>query len=258
MPAWLTHFWNKCQGYHWKICGKCDQNSPPNSFSVFHGWIFTQLISFVALVNFCRRKDPKKPELTFVCLQVLVAPVVEKGAVQRDIYLPDGGFQWQDSRSAQVFDGGTFLQDYPVPLEHVAVFFRRSWANWRHHLPYPVTVSITLLLLKRTYGLVNMHFSTRDHWSVSSPALRWYVKNVYLHFIDQICFLLLYFVAFSSFTETMCSSDLPLCCFGSGLFCIVSKKKCVFTYSFSTVFNILVAATQWLGGTKTCWLKQSD
>ncbi|XP_029698069.1 SITS-binding protein isoform X1 [Takifugu rubripes] len=58
--------------------------------------------------------------------EVLVAPVVEKGAVRRDIYLPDGGFQWQDSRSAQVFDGGTSLQDYPVPLEEVAVFFRRS------------------------------------------------------------------------------------------------------------------------------------
>ncbi|KAM7002713.1 SITS-binding protein isoform 1-T2 [Tautogolabrus adspersus] len=58
--------------------------------------------------------------------EVLVAPVVEKGAVQRDIYLPDGGFQWQDSRNAQVFDGGTFLQDYPVPLEDVAVFLRRS------------------------------------------------------------------------------------------------------------------------------------
>uniref|UniRef100_A0A3P8SPW4 Si:ch211-236l14.4 n=1 Tax=Amphiprion percula TaxID=161767 RepID=A0A3P8SPW4_AMPPE len=58
--------------------------------------------------------------------EVLVAPVVEKGAVQRDIYLPDGGFQWQDSQNAQVFDGGTFLQDYPVPLEEVAVFSRRS------------------------------------------------------------------------------------------------------------------------------------
>uniref|UniRef100_A0A8C9WXR4 Si:ch211-236l14.4 n=1 Tax=Sander lucioperca TaxID=283035 RepID=A0A8C9WXR4_SANLU len=58
--------------------------------------------------------------------EVLVAPVVEKGAVQRDIYLPDGGFQWQDSQNAQVFDGGTFLQDYPVPLEGVAVFLRRS------------------------------------------------------------------------------------------------------------------------------------
>nr|XP_020443564.1 SITS-binding protein-like isoform X2 [Monopterus albus] len=58
--------------------------------------------------------------------EVLVAPVVEKGAVQRDIYLPDGGFQWRDSQNAQVFDGGTFLQDYPVPLEDVAVFLRRS------------------------------------------------------------------------------------------------------------------------------------
>uniref|UniRef100_A0A665U6X1 Si:ch211-236l14.4 n=1 Tax=Echeneis naucrates TaxID=173247 RepID=A0A665U6X1_ECHNA len=58
--------------------------------------------------------------------KVLVAPVVEKGAVQRDIYLPDGGFQWQDSRNAQVFDGGTFLQDYPVPLEEVAFFLRRN------------------------------------------------------------------------------------------------------------------------------------
>jgi alpha-glucosidase (family GH31 glycosyl hydrolase) len=59
-------------------------------------------------------------------LQVLVAPVVERGAMQRDIYLPDGGFQWQDSRSAEVFDGGTLLQDYPVALDQVAVFSRRS------------------------------------------------------------------------------------------------------------------------------------
>ncbi|XP_075995350.1 SITS-binding protein [Genypterus blacodes] len=58
--------------------------------------------------------------------EVLVAPVVQKGAVQRDIYLPDGGFQWQDSRNAQVFDGGTYLQDYPVALEEVAIFLRRS------------------------------------------------------------------------------------------------------------------------------------
>nr|XP_057932417.1 SITS-binding protein [Doryrhamphus excisus] len=57
--------------------------------------------------------------------EVLVAPVVEKGAVRRDIYLPDGGFQWQDSQNAKVFDGGTFLQDYPVPLEAVGVFLRR-------------------------------------------------------------------------------------------------------------------------------------
>ncbi|KAK2918056.1 hypothetical protein Q8A73_004802 [Channa argus] len=36
------------------------------------------------------------------------------------------GDEWQDSQNAQVFDGGTFLQDYPVPLEEVAVFLRRS------------------------------------------------------------------------------------------------------------------------------------
>ncbi|KAF7668968.1 hypothetical protein LDENG_00273460 [Lucifuga dentata] len=58
--------------------------------------------------------------------EVLVAPVVEKGVLRRDIYLPDGGFQWQDSRNAQVFDGGTYLQDYPVALEEVAIFLRRS------------------------------------------------------------------------------------------------------------------------------------
>uniref|UniRef100_A0A3B3ZSP6 Glycosyl hydrolase family 31 C-terminal domain-containing protein n=1 Tax=Periophthalmus magnuspinnatus TaxID=409849 RepID=A0A3B3ZSP6_9GOBI len=58
--------------------------------------------------------------------EVLVAPVVERGAVHRDIYLPDGGFQWQDSLTAQVFDGGTLLLDYPVALEEVAVFLRRS------------------------------------------------------------------------------------------------------------------------------------
>ncbi|KAJ3596091.1 hypothetical protein NHX12_002500 [Muraenolepis orangiensis] len=58
--------------------------------------------------------------------EVLVVPVVERGAVRRDIYLPDGGFQWQDSRSAEVFDGGTLLRDYPVALDEVAVFLRRS------------------------------------------------------------------------------------------------------------------------------------
>ncbi|XP_029524719.1 SITS-binding protein [Oncorhynchus nerka] len=57
--------------------------------------------------------------------EVLVAPVIERGTVRRNIYLPDGGFQWQDSRNAQVFDGGTLLEDYPVALEEVAIFLRR-------------------------------------------------------------------------------------------------------------------------------------
>lgn len=63
-------------------------------------------------------------------LQVLVAPVTEKGALQRDIYLPESDFQWQDTNNAQVFDGGTFLESYPVGLGDVPVFIRwRSWAS---------------------------------------------------------------------------------------------------------------------------------
>ncbi|XP_006642629.1 SITS-binding protein isoform X2 [Lepisosteus oculatus] len=57
--------------------------------------------------------------------EVLVAPVTERGAVHRDIYLPGSDFQWQDMSNAQVFDGGTLLKSYPVNLEEVAVFLRR-------------------------------------------------------------------------------------------------------------------------------------
>ncbi|RXN02880.1 SITS-binding -like protein [Labeo rohita] len=57
--------------------------------------------------------------------EVLVAPVTEKGALQRDIYLPESDFQWQDTNNAQVFDGGTFLESYPIGLGDVAVFVRR-------------------------------------------------------------------------------------------------------------------------------------
>uniref|UniRef100_A0A673MLQ7 SITS-binding protein-like n=1 Tax=Sinocyclocheilus rhinocerous TaxID=307959 RepID=A0A673MLQ7_9TELE len=56
--------------------------------------------------------------------EVLVAPVTEKGALQRDIYLPESDFQWQDTKNAQMFDGGTFLESYPVSLGDVAVFVR--------------------------------------------------------------------------------------------------------------------------------------
>ncbi|XP_035273329.1 SITS-binding protein [Anguilla anguilla] len=58
--------------------------------------------------------------------EVLVAPVTERGATQRDIYLPGSSFQWQDVSNTQVFDGGTCLKDYPVGLEEVAVFIRRN------------------------------------------------------------------------------------------------------------------------------------
>ncbi|KAI5626884.1 SITS-binding protein, partial [Silurus asotus] len=57
--------------------------------------------------------------------EVLVAPVTEKGALQRDIYLPESNFQWQDTNNAKVFDGGTLLQSYNVGLEEVPVFILR-------------------------------------------------------------------------------------------------------------------------------------
>ncbi|XP_065148307.1 SITS-binding protein [Paramisgurnus dabryanus] len=57
--------------------------------------------------------------------EVLVAPVTEKEALRRDIYLPASDFQWQDTKNAQVFDGGTFLESYPVGPGDVPVFVRQ-------------------------------------------------------------------------------------------------------------------------------------
>ncbi|XP_077567103.1 SITS-binding protein [Stigmatopora nigra] len=61
--------------------------------------------------------------------RVLVAPVVEMGARRRDVYLPDGGSRWRDHADGRVFDGGTVLRDYPVPLEAVALFSRQHGRN---------------------------------------------------------------------------------------------------------------------------------
>ncbi|XP_041073753.1 SITS-binding protein-like [Polyodon spathula] len=58
--------------------------------------------------------------------ELLVAPVTERGEVQRDIYLPGSEYQWMDTNNGKVFDGGTLLENYSVPLEEVAVFQRRS------------------------------------------------------------------------------------------------------------------------------------
>lgn len=57
-------------------------------------------------------------------MQVLVAPVTEQGQFQRDIYLPREGQKWMDTNTAQMFDGGTFLRNYSVPLVDVAVFIK--------------------------------------------------------------------------------------------------------------------------------------
>ncbi len=50
----------------------------------------------------------------------LVAPVLEKGASARDIYLPQG--TWVDFWNGRVYSGGQSLKSYPAPLEVLPVF----------------------------------------------------------------------------------------------------------------------------------------
>jgi len=54
---------------------------------------------------------------------VLVAPVLEEGAISRDIYLPSG--RWQDQvQEGQVYDGPIWLRDYPAPLDTLPYFLK--------------------------------------------------------------------------------------------------------------------------------------
>lgn len=59
-------------------------------------------------------------------LQVLVAPVTDKGQTWRDIYLPGEGHLWMDANTARVFDGGTILRNYSAGLAEVPVFVKTS------------------------------------------------------------------------------------------------------------------------------------
>jgi len=52
--------------------------------------------------------------------QLLVAPVVEKGARSRDIYLPPG--VWRNHWTGEQFTGPAVLQAYPAPLDKLPFF----------------------------------------------------------------------------------------------------------------------------------------
>jgi len=55
--------------------------------------------------------------------EVLVAPVVEKGATSRDVYLPRG--QWRDELcNGTVLGGGRWYRDYRVALDELPRFIR--------------------------------------------------------------------------------------------------------------------------------------
>jgi alpha-glucosidase (family GH31 glycosyl hydrolase) len=53
---------------------------------------------------------------------VLVAPVVTKGAVARDLYLPAG--RWRDHKTGAIHEGGRWLKAYPAPLDTLPIFIR--------------------------------------------------------------------------------------------------------------------------------------
>jgi myogenesis-regulating glycosidase len=54
---------------------------------------------------------------------ILVAPVLTKGAEARDIYLPEG--EWQEGFEGPVHQGPVWLLAYPAPLNHLPPFFQR-------------------------------------------------------------------------------------------------------------------------------------
>jgi alpha-glucosidase (family GH31 glycosyl hydrolase) len=53
---------------------------------------------------------------------VLVAPVLTKGATTRDLYLPAG--RWRELGGATAVDGGQWLRKHPAPLDTLPVFVR--------------------------------------------------------------------------------------------------------------------------------------
>ncbi len=55
---------------------------------------------------------------------VVVAPVVEQGAVARDLYLPKG--RWLDYRTKKVVAGARWLKAYPAPLDTLPLFVREG------------------------------------------------------------------------------------------------------------------------------------
>jgi alpha-glucosidase (family GH31 glycosyl hydrolase) len=57
---------------------------------------------------------------------VIVAPVLVKGAVTRDLYLPQG--KWRDLAADKVVDGGRWLKGHPAPLDVLPVFVRAGSA----------------------------------------------------------------------------------------------------------------------------------
>jgi len=55
---------------------------------------------------------------------ILVAPVVEEGAITRDIYLPRGS--WTDGVLGTILTGPLWLRNYSAPLDIVPYFIKSN------------------------------------------------------------------------------------------------------------------------------------
>ncbi|XP_053576423.1 SITS-binding protein-like [Bombina bombina] len=58
--------------------------------------------------------------------EMLVAPITEQGQVHRDIFLPGVGYKWMDTKTTEVFDGGTVLKRYHCSLLEIPVFIKKA------------------------------------------------------------------------------------------------------------------------------------
>ncbi len=56
---------------------------------------------------------------------ILVCPVTDYGARQRNVYLPEGA-DWIDVYSEEAFPGGTYISDAPAPLSHIPLYVRST------------------------------------------------------------------------------------------------------------------------------------
>ena len=56
--------------------------------------------------------------------ELLVAPAIEKGAVQRKVYLPKGA-EWTEAYTKVRYKGGTWV-NVDAPLERIPVFYKND------------------------------------------------------------------------------------------------------------------------------------
>lgn len=101
-----------------------------------------QLRNRTPMVSTCLVSGIAKSRIPFVCANeanhsffilhiefllgshILVAPVIEQGAVSRDIYLPKG--DWFDRKNGAIVHGPTWLMDYAAPLDVLPYFIRQK------------------------------------------------------------------------------------------------------------------------------------